>query len=739
MKTMKIMVAVVLAVLANCAFALTETVDGVTWNYYTSGGNAILEYPDIRSSTSRPSSVHQGALPQIVRLPERLGNKPVIELGAAALQLESSYDVKAVVIPSCYTRISNIAFTGPFIRTTHREAGAAQVYTHKWKSLSGSGCTNILFLGDCPLVVTNFNWGYQWIGMYNYYKYQAVLDLDNVSVLPSCQFEGCNCFVVEGSQGWTVGGQYCGGDVKYGAAPVICMVDGVVCPDGHVFSEIGDKITLSCPNNTATIHYTIDGSEPTSDSAVYTNPIPSGTYTLKAIAVVPTYPYTVTETYDFRFPEQFTPIITANQNPFTWSDNVVVISTDVESAEIRYTLDGSEPTESSALYTGPFTIDDTTTVKAKAFRADWLGSETATATFTREWCTVDAPIIEPSGAEFENVSQTVSLSCATEGATILYTTDGSDPKVNGREYTKPFAIYKSCTVRAIAVKYDWKDSAEATATFTRGESLSEVANLYGYTMETDSAAPWTVDAAVSHDGVSSVRSGAIGNNGTTYLMASVKKAGMISFWWKAQCEEPDEEDGEDGYYDYGAFLVDDVVKARIAGNDTGWRFVSVEVPTGGKHVLRWEYRKDGATSYAPDCVWVDQVQWSPADGSGYTLTSPEPVPYSWLRQYNLGVASGDFEAAANAASGKLNCGRPTEVWEEYVAGLDPTNANSQLKAMIEMHGETPLVTWEPNLNEDGVARRLYKVCGSETLENGGEWQYPTNSLHRFFKVTVEMP
>ena len=103
------------------------------------------------------------------------------------------------------------------------------------------------------------------------------------------------------------------------------------------------------------------------------------------------------------------------------------------------------------------------------------------------------------------------------------------------------------------------------------------------------------------------------------------------------------------------------------------------------------------------------------------------------------MAAGDFEAAANAASGKLNCGRPTEVWEEYVAGLDPTNANSQLKAMIEMRGNTPCVTWGPNLNEDGVARRLYKVYGSETLENGGEWQYPTNSLHRFFKVTVEMP
>ena len=269
---------------------------------------------------------------------------------------------------------------------------------------------------------------------------------------------------------------------------------------------------------------------------------------------------------------------------------------------------------------------------------------------------------------FANASQEVCIDCEAYVATIYYTTDGRDPLEGGMEYKRPFTVYKSCTVRAVAVDDDGNNSVEATATFTRGESLSEAANLYGYTMETDTAAPWTVDAAVSHDGVSSVRSGAIGNNGTTYLMASVKKAGTVSFWWKAQCEEPDEEDGEDGYYDYGAFLVDDVVKARIAGNDTGWQFVSVEVPTGGKHVLRWEYRKDGATSYAPDCVWVDQVQWSPADGSGYTLTSPEPVPYSWLSQYGLGVASGDFEAAANAANGKTIWGRPMSVWQDYVAG-----------------------------------------------------------------------
>ena len=55
-----------------------------------------------------------------------------------------------------------------------------------------------------------------------------------------------------------------------------------------------------------------------------------------------------------------------------------------------------------------------------------------------------------------------------------------------------------------------------------------------------------------------------------------------------------------------------------------------------------------------------------------------------------------------------------------------------------MQDGVPVVTWEPALNTHGVFR-THKVYGSESLENGGSWQYPTNSLHRFFKVTVEMP
>ena len=83
----------------------------------------------------------------------------------------------------------------------------------------------------------------------------------------------------------------------------------------------------------------------------------------------------------------------------------------------------------------------------------------------------------------------------------------------------------------------------------------------------------------------------------------------------------------------------------------------------------------------PDCVWVDQVQWSPVDGSGYTLTSPEPVPYSWLSDYGFGGCEADFETADNSATGKRDgAGRLLSVWQDYVAGTDPTNIASRLTA-----------------------------------------------------------
>ena len=55
-----------------------------------------------------------------------------------------------------------------------------------------------------------------------------------------------------------------------------------------------------------------------------------------------------------------------------------------------------------------------------------------------------------------------------------------------------------------------------------------------------------------------------------------------------------------------------------------------------------------------------------------------------------------------------------------------------------MKGETPVLGWEPDLNEGGTKQeRVYTVEGRESLADGN-WG-PTNAASRFFRVKVSMP
>ena len=63
-------------------------------------------------------------------------------------------------------------------------------------------------------------------------------------------------------------------------------------------------------------------------------------------------------------------------------------------------------------------------------------------------------------------AQEVELSCATQGATIHYTTDGNEPTVSSSEYTGAITVDQSKTIRAFAVKEGMADSAKASFTYT---------------------------------------------------------------------------------------------------------------------------------------------------------------------------------------------------------------------------------------------------------------------------------
>lgn len=59
----------------------------------------------------------------------------------------------------------------------------------------------------------------------------------------------------------------------------------------------------------------------------------------------------------------------------------VEMTSATDGAEIRYTLDGSEPIETSELYSAPITVDSDVTIKAKAFKTNWIASGVVTETY----------------------------------------------------------------------------------------------------------------------------------------------------------------------------------------------------------------------------------------------------------------------------------------------------------------------------------------------------------------------
>ena len=118
------------------------------------------------------------------------------------------------------------------------------------------------------------------------------------------------------------------------------------------------------------------------------SPLPAGTHTVTASLVDMTMqPLTPavsqTVTFTVTAPVAATPVISPDAGMYT--DSVVVTMTcATPGAQIRYTIAGEEPSTSSTLYEGPFTLNSSRTVKAKAFmnNVSWEDSQVAEAAYT---------------------------------------------------------------------------------------------------------------------------------------------------------------------------------------------------------------------------------------------------------------------------------------------------------------------------------------------------------------------
>jgi hypothetical protein len=245
---------------------------------------------------------------------------------------------------------------------------------------------------------------------------------------------------------------------------------------------------------------------------------------------------------------------------------------------------------------------------------------------------------------------------------------------------------------------------------------------------TEGGAEWTPQISVSSDGVSAACSGALVGEETSRLVATFLGAGTFTWSWKAEIEGVA---GVDVWLD-GEWLED----VWLDSDMTDWEEMSLDIEGAGMHEIIFAFWNGGGPDDIGDRAFLDCVSWSPTE----IMVEGAIMPVTYFTEDHsslLSAANGDIEAAARStAANGINA-----VWQCYVAGLNPEDANDRLVAHIAMRPDgTPDVSWTPVLQPAEATLRTYTIKGKVQLDDpvwipvaaGKEQNY------HFFIVTVEM-
>lgn len=188
--------------------------------------------------------------------------------------------------------------------------------------------------------------------------------------------------------------------------------------------------------------------------------------------------YSPFEIFPIDFKWIYKPTIIGVEDGATYHEpKTVSLSCQSEGAQIWYKTSQMEAYE---LYTGPFTVDQTTTIETYSTLPvpeynDEMESVVNRVSITIG--TVEQPVISPESSvnAIGDPAITVTITTPTEGATIWYTTDGSDPKTSEtrQAYENSFSVSTTTTVRAIAEADDFYslEAEQRTYTFVKSNGI----------------------------------------------------------------------------------------------------------------------------------------------------------------------------------------------------------------------------------------------------------------------------
>ena len=248
------------------------------------------------------------------------------------------------------------------------------------------------------------------------------------------------------------------------AKPTAIETEKTVClPPVITYDSGTGKVTISSYEgfNDVTYYYTTDGSDPTTSSTEYNGTpfdMPSGQTIVKAIAKRGDFLNSTVTTYNVE--QCATPVITM-ENDGTYS-----VTCATAGVTFYYTTDGITPTTTSTSNTtGSISLPldlEGEFLRVIAAKTGGDGSDASPAALYH--------IPQCAKPTINNTNGTISMTTATEGATIHYRKDGKDVTSNNDTYTAPYTYpitQGAHTITARAFKAGYRRSEQASLEYAK--------------------------------------------------------------------------------------------------------------------------------------------------------------------------------------------------------------------------------------------------------------------------------
>ena len=223
----------------------------------------------------------------------------------------------------------------------------------------------------------------------------------------------------------------------------------VISPAAESFStSVSVIITDSTPN--ASIYYTTDGSVATTRSTLYSGPINvSSSETIHAVASATGYDVSAQASATYTDLNQVPAVIFSIAGGTYTSAQTLTLSDSTANSSIYYTTDGSTPTPSSTLYSGPIVVNTNEVVTAMATATNLINSTPASQiyiielgqtgiNFTQGFAASSGLIIQNGSSQLEDTRIQLTNGEPSEAGSAFYYTP-----VNVQAFTTSFSFQLS--------------------------------------------------------------------------------------------------------------------------------------------------------------------------------------------------------------------------------------------------------------------------------------------------------